>query len=39
MSRKLTYQEVKQFIEVESGSGCKLISKDYKSNQEKMLFE
>lgn len=34
MSRKkLTYEEVKRFIEVESKSGCKLLSKEYINGQ------
>jgi len=29
LSKKYTYEEIKYFIEVESKSGCKLISKEY----------
>ncbi len=39
MARKLTYEEVKNFIEVESGSGCKLLSKEYVNNSTKMMFQ
>ncbi len=39
MARKLTYDEVKYFIEVESGSGCKLISEEYKNAKDHLLFE
>lgn len=31
MPRKLTYKEVKHYIEVESESGCTLLSKEYKN--------
>lgn len=33
------YEEVKHYIEVESDSGCKLLTKQYKNNNTKMLFE
>lgn len=36
---KLSYEEVKQFIEVESNSGCKLLSKEYNNAQEKLLIQ
>lgn len=39
MSRKFTYEEVKDFIEVESNSGCKLLSNEYIDSRTKMLFE
>jgi len=32
VSRTLTYEFVKNFIEIESGSGCKLISTEYVNN-------
>lgn len=32
------YETVKKFIEVESGSGCKLLSKKYINNSSKMSF-
>ena len=35
----LKYEDVKYFIEVESKSGCKLISKKYIGAREGMLFE
>ena len=38
MSKKLTYEEVKYFVEVESNSGCKLISKEYINNHKKLHF-
>lgn len=34
--RKLTLEEVKNYIEVESGSGCKLISSEYINSKEKL---
>lgn len=39
MSKKYTYEEVKHFIEIESGSGCKLLSKEYKNNKTNLLFQ
>lgn len=39
MPRKLTYEEVKHFIEVESGSGCKLLSKEYKGSKDKLEIQ
>lgn len=39
MARRLTYDEVKHFIEVKSDSDCKLLSKEYKNNLTKMLFQ
>lgn len=37
--RRLDYQEIKHFIEVESGSGCKLTSKSYKNNKSKIRIQ
>jgi len=37
--KKLTYQEVKHFVETESNSGCKLLSEEYKNNSTNMLFQ
>lgn len=37
--KKFTYDEVKHFIEIESGSDCKLLSYKYKSITTNMLFE
>jgi len=37
-AKKLTYEYVKNFIEVESDSRCKLISKEYISSQTNMVF-
>ena len=37
--KKLSYEEVKQFIEVDSNSGCKLLSKEYNNAQEKLLIQ
>ncbi len=34
--KKYSYEEVKKFIEVESGSGCKLLSKEYKGAHDKL---
>lgn len=31
MGKRLTYEQVKNFIEIESNSGCKLASKEYKN--------
>lgn len=39
MAKKLTYEEVKNFIEVESGSGCKLLSKEYKDLHSKIVLK
>lgn len=36
MSKRLSYKSVKNFIEYESNSGCKLISKEYFGNQKKL---
>lgn len=36
MKRRLNYDEIKYFIEVESGSGCKLLSKTYKNSKTKI---
>lgn len=39
MGKKFTYEEVKNFIEVESNSGCKLISKEYIHNTNKLEIQ
>lgn len=39
MGNKNTYEEVKHFIEVESGFGCKLKSKEYKNNRQLLELE
>lgn len=36
MARKWDYESVKHFIEVESGTGCKLLSKSYTNTETKM---
>jgi hypothetical protein len=36
--RRLTYEEVKHFVEVKSGSGCKLLSEEYFNSDSKMIF-
>jgi DNA-directed RNA polymerase subunit RPC12/RpoP len=36
---RLTYEQVKKFIEIESNSGCKLISEDYKNNGTKLKIQ
>jgi len=36
MPKKKTYEEVKQYIEQESESGCKLLSTDYQGNKVKL---
>ena len=38
-SNKLTYEEIKNFIEIESSSGCKLLSKEYIDNQTKLTIQ
>lgn len=37
--RKLTYDEVKEYIEVKSDSGCKLVSKEYINASKKITFQ
>lgn len=39
MARKLTYEEVKNFIEVKSDSRCKLLSKEYLGNKSKLKIQ
>jgi hypothetical protein len=39
MGRKKTYEEVKYFIEVESGSGCKLLSTEYVNTTAQLNFK
>lgn len=39
MARKFTHEEVKHFIEVESGSGCKLLSEEYKKTNDKLKIQ
>ncbi|MGE5438027.1 MAG: hypothetical protein ACM3O3_12510 [Syntrophothermus sp.] len=39
MAKKLTYEEVKQYIEVESGSGCLLLSNEYVNSITKLKFQ
>lgn len=39
MARAKTYEEIKQYIEIESNSGCKLLSKEYKNYATKMKFQ
>ena len=36
MGKTLSYEEIKNFIEVKSNSGCKLLSKEYKSSKDKL---
>jgi len=38
MAKKATYEEVKHFVEIESNSGCKLLSQIYNNCEEKLLF-
>lgn len=38
-SQKLTYEEVKNFIENTSNSGCKLLSETYKNAHEKLKIQ
>ena len=39
MGRRLKYEDVKNFIENESESGCKLLSEEYKNNTSKLKIE
>lgn len=39
MARRLTYKEVKEFVEGKEGNGCKLLSDEYINNSTKMLFQ
>ena len=39
MTNKFTYDSVKKFIEIESKSGCKLLSNDYKNVNEKLEIQ
>ena len=36
---KFTYEEVKNYVEIESNSGCKFISKEYNNYKQELLFE
>ncbi len=36
MNKSLTYDYVKNFIEIESNSGCKLLNDTYKNNHTKL---
>jgi len=36
MGKKLTIKEIKYYIEIESNSGCKLLSTEYKGSKEKL---
>jgi len=37
--KRLTYEEIKLFIEIDSNSGCKLLSEEYKNDRDKLEFE
>lgn len=39
LSRKFTYKEIKDYIEIQSNSGCKLLSTEYRGTHEKMIFK
>lgn len=39
MARKLTYKEVKHFIEVKSDSGCKLLSEEYIGSRSNLKLQ
>lgn len=39
MGKKLTIEEVKNFVEVASNSGCELLSVEYKNNNELLSFK
>jgi Zn finger protein HypA/HybF involved in hydrogenase expression len=36
---RLKYEYIKNYIEIESNSGCKLLSKEYKNNNEELLIQ
>lgn len=38
-ARRLRYEDVKRFIEIDSNSGCKLLSKKYKTQNDNLLIE
>lgn len=38
MSNRLTYEEIKTFIEIESFSNCKLLSTEYKTSKDKLII-
>ena len=38
MGKKLTYEYVKNFVEIESKSGCKLLSKEYVGYNKKLKY-
>lgn len=38
-SRRLEYEDVKRFIEIESNSGCKLLSKEYIGNNKNLEIQ
>lgn len=37
--KRLSYEEVKRFVEVESGSGCELISESYLNTRSRLKFK
>ena len=37
--RKLSYEEVKEFIEGEEGNGCKLLSTEYTGSRTKLKIQ
>lgn len=39
MARKLSYEEIKSYIEGKEGNGCKLLSTVYKNAHEKLLIQ
>ena len=39
MSKKLLYENVKYFIEIESNSGCKLLSDEYIDCESKLKIQ
>lgn len=39
MSRIITYNEVKEFVEGKDGNGCMLLSEEYTGNSAKMMFK
>jgi hypothetical protein len=39
MSKKLTFERVKNFIEIESNSGCELLSTEYNGKRENLIIQ
>lgn len=39
LANAFTYKQVKEFIEIESNSGCKLLSKEYKNSNIELKIQ